>query len=518
MFDIISIGKKIALHSPVWKENRVEVRNGNEAVISNLDNVISTEVPTHQASKIVTDLFVTNEEPTKVIMYNRIDKTELRKIDFKAVVVKILTVSNTFLSNQFMVICATSDTDLTAYVVKYSDKNARKHELKLLTVNSKIVNAEDPNDVIQIKTPVVEALLNSPEFIADYTTHRTKYYMFVRSKWDTFLGSENQLSTVAKVLMSACCLFMSSGRNMVVIRQMAPTFRNSNAVGSPGLLELNDVCAEYSLNVYFMSSLQFNEFKSYRGVLAGLFDNCKIVFFNRVLKHKLVHFLGSDITSFCFNKTKLFTVVNGKQVYIYNNFDALYHRSINTVNDDITEKSINKVKAVIPENDFTKVMGDLSDSVAFNLPTADVVIDIEEETDYIEKVKCFNNGDHELLVFIVNSTKDNKTNNVLYGVRNNSVIFKHKFADTICDVDYNITNAVEVPERRAASGSTNVSARVRLNIEEILTVKLASGCDSFLRLELTNNSSASTVVRDIHSERVENRAGTHNQIARFLDI
>jgi hypothetical protein len=108
---------------------------------------------------------------------------------------------------------------------------------------------------------------------------------------------------------------------------------------------------------------------------------------------------------------------------------------------------------------------------------------------------------------------------MLYGIRNNQVIFKHKFVDLIRDVKYNVTKVEQITVNRSSqSGSVNANTRTRVRIEEMVTVKLSSGSDVLFRLELTNNASNSTVVRDMNSERVATRSDTHAQIARFLDI
>jgi hypothetical protein len=359
------------------------------------------------------------------------------------------------------------------------------------------------------------------------------HHICVKSRWENFAGSEDQLSTVSKVI--TCVSYfqdrqaMFNDKGIIVLRQMTPSFRNSSAVGSPGLIEVTPVCPEYPIGVYLTEDLVLNKFESYRGVVAGLFNASKIIFLNRKAniadssqgKGPLISFSGSDITSFCFNASKLFTVVANKQVYCYNSFGALYDSS--AVRADVRQAGVEsneKAKALFPEIGWLEPRFKLSQAVDVALPFADTVIDLENEQDRIYGIKCFNHGDHELVVFMVESPiSTSKCMYMLYGIRNNQVIFKHKFVDLIRDVKYNVTKVEQITVNRSSqSGSVNANTRTRVRIEEMVTVKLSSGSDVLFRLELTNNASNSTVVRDMNSERVATRSDTHAQIARFLDI
>jgi len=528
MFDIIAIGEKITSHVAVWHEVVQEVDGVNYDLIDNCTNGAAVRMPSE-----ITDIFVTAKEPTKAVLYSSRDKEIIKKIELKYEIIKLLVVTNTAKVSQFVAVCR-QNMDIVIVGVKVGNNAVKKTILATVKAENKNIEGE-----FSAATAKISAY-----------AHTT-----IASNWGQFIGASAMLSAEASSIMyagfytEAECEIMDEQFNapppswrhpgtnrkepaVIFLKSIDIAFGACSIENLPGLVVPYEGSCETSSYMYRATGSQFKKFVSYRGVVAGLFGTDFIVFFNRehgnpcsIIKSKstLISFNGSDICDFCFNKDKLITVVNHNQICIYEGFNAFYVEKCKALIAEIKaaeelveavelkEEEENKIISTESVKLYNaKVVGDIANCKAVELPIASFVLELENINDRIYMVKCFNNGAHTLIVFAVSNADCNYD---LYGVRDGMRIFKHTFKDRIIDVDYNVTNVARGSHVRGRPALASHG----FTLSELVSVVLKAKTDSIFRFIVTNDNNNASCIRDMRpNASVSDQL--HSQMARSLDI
>lgn len=510
MFEIISIGEHLTCHISVG-ENKASDEMGMDYGL--IDNSINGDANT--TTSAITDIFVTAKEPTKAVLFNSVNKEIIRKIDLKYDIISLLAVTNTIKAGQFIAVC--------------------RQNLDIIVLGVKVGNS--------VKKTILAKVV--AENIDEKSASKLNVYAktCVSSQWGQFLGTDALVSAEATTIVyagfykEAPCESLSgrfsntpyqmdgrdtiNGKAAIFLKNINLAFGACSLENLPGMLTPYEGDVEESISPYMVTGLGFKKFSSYRGVVAGLFNNDRIVFFNRqpyslFSGFKTVNFQGSDITAFCFNRDKLITVVNHTEVYIYDNFHTFYAEKCKAA--IASEISVNPV---LSEPEEFKVYGsketasiDLNDR-SVELPMPSFALEIENIKDVIYDIRCFNNGAHTIIIFAV---KDENNGHSLYGVRDGIRLFKYTFKDEIADINYNVTKVSRGPARRASfTSSGQPTPPYSFVLSELVSVVLRNLTDSIFKFKLTNESNGSNLVRDMRPGACES-GQLHSQMARSLDI
>lgn len=462
----------------------------------------------------VTVLLVTRKEPTKIYFKNHVLPCVVKVFDLKQEIANIIVPDNFRKSKQVFVLAYTNvnKDNVVAYVLKLNVSN------NTISVRKKeaLLESEKKQLLTRFKRAVVET----------ESSFKPWYQLcFVSSDWSQFQGSDNTISTIARVVNTVSLDYASKdnsenneGLYLLALRKFRPAYRNSQSVGSTGLMEYVDEISD-KVRVY-TSSQVINGCHFYRGVPAVLINSSRIMFFDRrptVRTHRysqdvLVSFSNSDITDFCFNQNKLFVVTDRKQIYVYTNFEAFYSRCYHEAADRQPERSpvVNPISLKDSDlnEDVAKIFaGNLDEAFDFSLPQPDQVIDMPESKS-INNLYCFGSGRNEFMAY---TTANGGLNHSVNIMNNNRLVYTQ-------DVRDNITK-VECAPYRLLDNSNPRSLASRMCSELLLTFETSGGTviRTVVKLLEPTVVNSSAALRNLSSERFESRSNL-TQVSRFLDI
>lgn len=513
-------------------------------------------------NKGYTAVIVKKKEPTKLYLINHFNSEVNKAFDFKANIVHVYAPNNFSRSKQLIVICQKGDNDINkvfGYVVKFNSNNGvvSSRKIKFEFKNQLDEDGMTSEKVFEKLNSVVETSFNfdfkSAERIQDvnYTTF---------SRWGTFNGKD-MITAYSKSLTSISSTFwytkekeevvevaseehqeevglftrkpgnhnvlnLVDGKtktfNILVISRMYPNFRNSQAVGRTGLIEYDEIINSSSV-CYSDSSNDSIVFtpvvKSSYGEFCVLTKSNKLFFPKRstsVRAHsydprRLITFSCSGISDFCFDKTKLYVVVDFSQIYIYDNFSAYYDQCYYSLDNYAAEElPQNKVSVDLEAKGIRNYFGDLANAINFDLPRPDSVIEVssgqaDQTGNAVNAIRCFGTGLNQMLVFSTVNPDGSCAVNV---VRSNQVIFSESYP--LSWIKHFAVNLIKPDNPRQQN------ARV---FESLLTIYFGNG--TVIRKKIGTSAQATnggSVIRNMEIERINSRTDTHNQIGRFLDI